>query len=87
MKLLVAGVLCISLLLLIIVVFKKKLGFGWLTVFGSHLALSAIAIYVFNFSGLSTETYIPLNPMTIGTVMVLGLPGVALLLGLKISLI
>lgn len=87
MKLIVAGVLCVSLLLLVLIVFKKKLGFGWLTVFGSHLALSALAIYVLNFSGLSAETYIPLNPMTVGTVMVLGLPGVALLLGLKITLI
>ncbi|WP_054957832.1 pro-sigmaK processing inhibitor BofA family protein [Paenibacillus dakarensis] len=87
MKLIVAGVLCVSLLLLILVVFKKKLGLGWLTLFGSHLALSAIAIYIFNFSGFIDETYIPLNPMTIGTVMVLGLPGVALLLGLKLTLI
>lgn len=87
MKLIVAGVLCISLVLLIFVVFKKRLGLGWLTIFGSHLALSAIAIYVINFSGLLAEVYIPLNPMTVGTVMVLGLPGVALLLGLKITLI
>ncbi|MFC7682166.1 pro-sigmaK processing inhibitor BofA family protein [Paenibacillus sp. GCM10028914] len=87
MKLIVAGILCISLVLLIFVVFKKRLGLGWLTIFGSHLALSAIAIYVINFSGLLAEVYIPLNPMTVGTVMVLGLPGVALLLGLKITLI
>lgn len=87
MKLIVAGVLCISLVLLIFVVFKKRLGLGWLTIFGSHLALSAIAIYVIDFSGLLAEVYIPLNPMTVGTVMVLGLPGVALLLGLKITLI
>lgn len=87
MKLIVAGVLCVSLLLLIIIIFKKRLGLGWLTVFGSHLALSAIAIYIINYSGLLADTYIPLNPMTIGAVMVLGLPGVALLLGLKITLI
>ena len=36
--------------------------------------------------GWITGTYIPLNPATIGTVTVLGLPGVGLLLGLKISL-
>ncbi len=87
MKMIVLGVLCISLLLLIYVVFRKKLGLGWLTVFGAHLALSAVAIYVVNFSGLAAETYIPLNPMTIGTVMVLGLPGVALLVGLKITIL
>ena len=60
MKLIVLGVLCISLLLL---------------------------IYVVNFTGLAAEAYIPLNPMTIGTVMVLGLPGVALLIGLKFTIL
>ncbi|WP_442950418.1 pro-sigmaK processing inhibitor BofA family protein [Paenibacillus sp. DMB20] len=40
-----------------------------------------------NFSGLVPAAYIPLNPMTISTVMVLGVPGVALLLGLKLTLI
>lgn len=87
MKLIVIGVLSISLLLLIYIIFRKKLGLGWLTVFGAHLALSAVAIYIVNFTGLAAETYIPLNPVTIGTVMVLGLPGVALLVGLKITLL
>lgn len=87
MKLMVLGVLCISLLLLIYIVFRKKLGLGWLTIFGAHLALSAVAIYIINFTGLAAQTYIPLNPMTIGTVMTLGLPGVALLVGLKIIIL
>ncbi|WP_106769458.1 pro-sigmaK processing inhibitor BofA family protein [Paenibacillus faecalis] len=87
MKFIVAGVLFISLLLLVIIVFKKKLGLSWLTAFGAHLVLSAIVIYIVNFSGFSADTYIPLNPMTIGTVMVLGAPGVGLLLGLKLILI
>lgn len=86
MKYIVLGVLCISLLLLVYIIFRRKLGFGWLTVFGAHLALSALGIYVVNFTGIFAEAYIPLNPMTIGTVMVLGLPGVALLIGLKLTL-
>ncbi|MNI91366.1 SigmaK-factor processing regulatory protein BofA [compost metagenome] len=49
--------------------------------------LAALGIYVVNFSGLLTEVYIPLNPATIGTVLVLGLPGVVLLLGLKLTMI
>lgn len=87
MKLIVLGVLCISLLLLIYIIFRKKLGLGWLTIFGAHLALSAVAIYIVNFTGIAAQTYIPLNPMTIGTVMTLGLPGVALLVGLKIIIL
>lgn len=87
MRLIVLGVLCISLLLLIYIVFRKKLGLGWMTIFGAHLALSAVAIYIVNFTGLAIQTYIPLNPLTIGTVMTLGLPGVALLVGLKIMIL
>ncbi|MEC0242649.1 pro-sigmaK processing inhibitor BofA family protein [Paenibacillus dokdonensis] len=86
MRLAVMGVLLVSLLLLLFIVVRKKIGFGWLTVFGTHLVLAALGLYLVNFSGIMTEVYIPLNPTTVGTVMVLGLPGVALLYGLKISL-
>ncbi|NMO97929.1 pro-sigmaK processing inhibitor BofA family protein [Paenibacillus lemnae] len=87
MKWFVTCIFLISLLMLLITVFKKKLGISWLTWFGSHLALSAMAIYIINFSGLISEVYIPLNPMTVGTVMMLGLPGIAVLIGLKLTLI
>ncbi|WP_405132623.1 pro-sigmaK processing inhibitor BofA family protein [Paenibacillus sp. FSL H8-0175] len=80
------GVLILSVILLILVVFRKKLGFGWLSLFGVHLVLAALGIYVVNFSGLLTQVYIPLNPATIGAVTVLGLPGVVMLLGLRIIL-
>ncbi|OAB43581.1 pro-sigmaK processing inhibitor BofA family protein [Paenibacillus glacialis] len=87
MKWIVMGVLILSLFALLFIVLKKKLGFGWLTVFGTHMVLATVGIYLVNFSGLITTVYIPLNPVTIGTVTVLGLPGVALLYGLKIYLI
>ncbi|GIO35101.1 MULTISPECIES: pro-sigmaK processing inhibitor BofA family protein [Paenibacillus] len=86
MKLVVMGIMTVSLLLLLLIVFRKKIGFGWLTMFGTHLVLAALGLYLVNFSGLIPEVYIPLNPTTVGTVMVLGLPGVALLFGLKITL-
>ncbi|WP_438348237.1 pro-sigmaK processing inhibitor BofA family protein [Paenibacillus sp. FA6] len=84
MKWIVIGILIVSLCALTYIVIKKKLGFGWLTVFGTHMVLASLGIYLVNFSGLMTAVYIPLNPVTIGTVTILGLPGVALLYGLKI---
>lgn len=60
---------------------------GSISRFGAHLAISAIAIYALNFSGWVTGWYVPLNPATIGTVAVLGLPGIALVLGLQQLLI
>lgn len=86
LRLLAIGVLSVSLLSLVLIVFRKKLGFGWLSLFGTHLILAALGIYIVNFSGLITDVYIPLNPATIGTVTILGLPGVAMLLGLKVIL-
>lgn len=71
---------------LVYLIFRKRLGFGWLAVFGAHMALAAIALYVINYSGWITQIYIPINPVTMGTVTVLGLPGIVLLVGLKIML-
>ncbi|MEK3899857.1 MULTISPECIES: pro-sigmaK processing inhibitor BofA family protein [unclassified Paenibacillus] len=80
------GVLIISAALLVLIVFRKRLGWAWLSVFGTHLILAALGIYIINFSGVVSDLHIPLNPTTIGAVTILGLPGVALLLGLKLTL-
>lgn len=87
MKLALTGVLVASSALLLYVLLSRKPGFVWLTRLGLHMVLAALGIYVINFSGLLTEAYIPLNPATISTVLVLGLPGVALLVGLKLTMI
>ena len=87
MKSMILGsVLVVSLLALLVILFKKRFGLSLLTSFGIHLVLAAVGIYIVNYSGWVTGAYIPLNPATIGTVSILGLPGVGLLLSLKISL-
>lgn len=65
------------------VVLRRQAPKGWLTRFGIHLVLSAMALYALNFSGWITGWYVPLNPATIGAVAVLGLPGIGLVLGLQ----
>lgn len=86
MKILLTGVLVLSLISLLYIVVSKRIGFAWLTRLGMHVVLAALGIYIVNFSGLLTEAYIPLNPATIATVLVLGLPGVGLLVGLKLTM-
>ncbi|MNJ38335.1 pro-sigmaK processing inhibitor BofA family protein [Paenibacillus bouchesdurhonensis] len=86
MKLILSLVLIGSLLLLGYIIFSRRMGFAWLTRLGVHIVLAALGIYVVNFSGLLTEAYIPMNPVTISTVLILGLPGVGLLLGLKLAM-
>ncbi|MDT3428990.1 inhibitor of the pro-sigma K processing machinery [Paenibacillus forsythiae] len=86
MKAIAAGVLIVSAVLLMAVIFKKRLGWGWLGLFGSHLILAAVGLYIVDFTTLAGTVYIPLNPATIGAVSVLGLPGLVMLIGLKITL-
>ena len=66
---------------------RRKLRLEWLVRFGTHLVLSALAIYALNFSGLAAGLHVPLNPTTIGTVAVLGLPGIGLILALQHSVL
>ncbi len=87
MKLVLIGTLVVSSALLLYILFSRKIGLAWLSRLGLHVVLAALGLYVINFSGLLTEVYIPLNPVTLSTVLVLGLPGVALLVGLKLTLI
>ncbi|MFB5679245.1 pro-sigmaK processing inhibitor BofA family protein [Paenibacillus terreus] len=83
MKMVAWVVMSISVLLLLYLLVMKKAKAGWLVAFGAHLAIAAIGIYVVNYSGWITQVHIPLNPVTIGTVAILGLPGVGLLYALK----
>jgi len=71
--------LSVSSVLLVAIMLKHKAPKGWLTRFGVHLIVSAMAIYALNYSGWVTGLYIPLNPATIGAVSLLGLPGIALI--------
>ncbi|MDP4099214.1 pro-sigmaK processing inhibitor BofA family protein [Paenibacillus sp. P96] len=86
MKMIAWVVLSISVLLLGYLFVMKKARLGWLATFGAHLAIAAIGIYIVNYSGWVTQVHIPLNAVTIGTVAILGLPGVGLLYGLKLVL-
>jgi len=67
--------------------FRRAAPKGWFVRFGAHLALTAMALYALNFSGWITGWYVPLNPFTIGTVALLGIPGIGLVLGLQWSLL
>ncbi|WP_068621807.1 pro-sigmaK processing inhibitor BofA family protein [Paenibacillus sp. J22TS3] len=79
------GVLVASLILIVYILVTRKLGFSWLTKLGLHVVLAALGIYVVNYSGIVSDLYIPLNPITMSTVLLLGLPGVALLIGIKLT--
>lgn len=75
--------LAVSSVLLVLVLLRRRAAREWLTRFGFHLVAAAVAIYLLNFSGLVTGWHLPLNPLTIGIVALLGIPGVGLIFGLQ----
>lgn len=83
MKILWLSVFIISSILLIAIVMRHKLSWNWFRNFAIHLVMAAALLYLLNYSGIVADMYIPLNPITIGTVVTLGIPGVALILGLQ----
>lgn len=85
MRMLAIGILAISIILILYLWISRKMGFAWVTRLGLHFVLAAVGLYVVNEAGILPHVYIPLNPATIGTVLVLGLPGVGLLIGLKLT--
>jgi inhibitor of the pro-sigma K processing machinery len=84
MKFAAMGIMALSIVLLLYIWISRRLGFAWVSRLGLHFVLAALGIYAVNFMGLLPGVYVPLNPATIGTVLVLGLPGVGLLIGLKL---
>ncbi|MGM0884471.1 MAG: pro-sigmaK processing inhibitor BofA family protein [Bacillota bacterium] len=83
MKALWMSIFIASSVMLVAVVLRNRLSWGWLRGFTLHLVLAAALLYVLNYSELVPGMYIPLNPVTIGTVVTLGVPGIALIMGLQ----
>jgi inhibitor of the pro-sigma K processing machinery len=78
--------LAVSSVLLLLLLLRRRAAREWLPRFGFHLVLAAVAIYVLNFSSLVPGWHLPLNPLTIGIVALLGIPGIALVFGLQVLL-
>lgn len=85
MRLIFSAVILIALVLIVYILITRRLGFAWLTKLGLHIVLAALGIYMVNYAGVVPELHIPLNPITMSTVLLLGLPGVALLIGIKLT--
>ncbi|MFC5651920.1 pro-sigmaK processing inhibitor BofA family protein [Paenibacillus solisilvae] len=76
-------ILIASSLLLVGIILRNKLSWSWIKRFSLHLVVAAMALYLLNYSGIVHGFEVPLNPTTIGTVVLLGLPGIILMLGLQ----
>lgn len=87
MKMLVWGVLLVSALLLLIIVFRSRIAGRWLTYIGLNVVVAAFLLYFINLMSSYTHFTLPINFSTLGTVGVLGVPGLLLLVALKTVLL
>ncbi|WP_010500330.1 pro-sigmaK processing inhibitor BofA family protein [Paenibacillus elgii] len=71
-------------LLLGLVMLRNRYAFQWLGMFCLHIAFASILLYSLNLFSSYTHLELPLNAVTVGTVSVLGLPGLAALAALKL---
>lgn len=87
MKTILLIVLVVSLALLLYMIVKHRLAMRWLKVFMVNVILAALALYAINYSGLISDLHIPLNPTTMATAVLLGVPGVAMMICIKLTMI
>lgn len=81
------GVLIFSSLLLLLIAFRSQGGGRLLASLGLNVVIAAFLLYSLNVLSAYTHVELPINTATIGTATLLGVPGILLLLGVKLTLL
>lgn len=76
-----------SLILLGYILLKNKVKISWLGYAIMNIAIAAVLLYIMNITGIMGEYRIPINAITVGVIGILGIPGIALLLAVKLIVI
>lgn len=80
------GLLLVSSVLLILTLLRHKRPWKWLGYAALHIVVAAFLLYFVNLAGSYFDFSIPLNLPTVATVLILGAPGLLMLIGLKMVL-
>ncbi|MBD2860368.1 MULTISPECIES: pro-sigmaK processing inhibitor BofA family protein [Paenibacillus] len=80
------GVLLISSILLVVVLMRRKHSRQWIGYAVLHIVVAAFLLYFVNLAGSYYDFRIPVNMPTVATVLMLGVPGLLMLVGLKFVL-
>jgi inhibitor of the pro-sigma K processing machinery len=72
--------------LLVFTILRQKYSIQWLGIVGLNLVAAAIVLFLINWLGAPSEFHIAINEGTIITIAILGIPGVVLLIALKLLL-
>ncbi|HIW34427.1 MAG TPA: pro-sigmaK processing inhibitor BofA family protein [Candidatus Paenibacillus intestinavium] len=81
MNLLWMIIFAVSSLALIVVLLRNQLSRLSLKKVVVHWIVAATVLFLMNYLEITQPYALPINPLTIGTTAVLGLPGIALLMG------
>ncbi|NHN31965.1 pro-sigmaK processing inhibitor BofA family protein [Paenibacillus agricola] len=81
------AIFSVSGLLLLFLLFRYKYAFQWLGSICLNVVVAAFLLYILNLFGAYTQLEIPINPVTVGTVSILGVPGLVMLAALKLWVI
>jgi inhibitor of the pro-sigma K processing machinery len=87
LKLVVWGILTISSLVLIYQLLRNRQATRWFSVLALNMVIAVFFLYVLNLLEGYTHFSLPINLVTLATVGFLGIPGIVLLVGLKLVLL
>ncbi|WP_158302192.1 pro-sigmaK processing inhibitor BofA family protein [Paenibacillus mesophilus] len=80
------GLLIASSVFLAITLLRHRWSWHWLGYAVMHVVVAAFLLYFINLAGSYFEFKIPVNVPTVATVLILGAPGLLMLIGLKVVL-
>lgn len=81
------GVFILSLISLAVLMMRNKTAASWAATMGIHVVLAAVLLYAVNWFGDSYSFHIPINPGSMATIGILGVPGLMLLVAVKMSFV
>lgn len=81
------GVFLLSLSALVLLVLRNRFAGSWLKTLGLHVVAAAVLLYAVNWVGQRYMFQVPINAYTLSAIGVLGIPGLALLVALKLILV
>lgn len=76
-----------SLAVLGYILLKNKVKISWIGYAIMNITIAAVLLYIMNLTGFMGEYRIPINAITVGVIGILGIPGIALLLAVKLIII
>lgn len=87
MKWMMIGVLIVSVASLLFVLLRRRLAWRGILSFLLHGTAAFVLLYIVNTTGLAADVYVPVNPVTLSTVGLLGVAGLAVIIFLKMTMI